>query len=231
MTKLLRILIPEVLIAFLPVIVYTITFNSLPKIITTHYSIMYGADSFAYKWSLSVLFVVLLGFIGLVIGQILVLFAKVFPRIVGGNNQEADLKVANFASVFLTILSSLIGILFLIFSLASIKLSAYLILRITMAILGIIDVFIGNFIPKIKKNYIVGIRLPSTLKNKQLWYMTHHFSGRLMMIGGIIQVIIGILIVIPNITAIVMQLSLYPVMILIILFYSINHNKQHIKKE
>lgn len=47
-------------------------------------------------------------------------------------------------------------------------------------------VFIGIFLPKIKKNYFVGIRTPWTIHSEEVWDKTHKFSGKLFVIAGVV---------------------------------------------
>lgn len=45
--------------------------------------------------------------------------------------------------------------------------------------LAVIFAATGWFLPKIKKNYMIGIRLPWTLHSEVVWDKTHKFGGRL----------------------------------------------------
>ena len=45
---------------------------------------------------------------------------------------------------------------------------------------------IGNYLPKCKQNYTVGIKTPWTLNNEEVWNKTHKISGYLWVIGGFI---------------------------------------------
>lgn len=53
-------------------------------------------------------------------------------------------------------------------------------------ILGIIVMVIGNYMPKCKQNYTVGIKLPWTMNSEENWNKTHRLAGILWVIGGII---------------------------------------------
>ena len=46
-------------------------------------------------------------------------------------------------------------------------------------------IVLGNYMPKIRKNWIVGIRTPHTLMDEDVWYRTHRFAGFTVTIGGI----------------------------------------------
>ncbi len=43
---------------------------------------------------------------------------------------------------------------------------------------------VGNYLPKCKQNYTMGIRVPWTLDDPENWNKTHRFAGYLWMIGG-----------------------------------------------
>lgn len=51
-------------------------------------------------------------------------------------------------------------------------------------ILGIMFLVIGNYLPKCRHNYTIGIKLPWTLASEENWNATHRFSGKVWVIGG-----------------------------------------------
>jgi uncharacterized membrane protein len=48
---------------------------------------------------------------------------------------------------------------------------------------------LGNFMGKIRRNYMVGFRLPWTIDNEEVWNKTHRFGGKCMFAAGIILAI------------------------------------------
>lgn len=54
------------------------------------------------------------------------------------------------------------------------------------ALLGLIFVMMGNYMPKLKVNHTVGIRLPWTLQSEDNWHKTHRLAGKLWVLGGLI---------------------------------------------
>ena len=54
------------------------------------------------------------------------------------------------------------------------------------ALLGLIFVMMGNYMPKLKVNHTVGIRLPWTLQSEDNWHKTHRLAGKLWVVGGLI---------------------------------------------
>ncbi len=50
--------------------------------------------------------------------------------------------------------------------------------------LGFLLIIIGNFLPKLRRNHVAGIRVPWTLNDERVWDRTHRFAGGLVMLGG-----------------------------------------------
>lgn len=55
-----------------------------------------------------------------------------------------------------------------------------------MAFMGLLFVIIGNYLPKIKQNHYLGIKLPWTYASEENWNKTHRFGGKVWVVGGII---------------------------------------------
>lgn len=54
------------------------------------------------------------------------------------------------------------------------------------AIIGLMFLFIGNYLPKIKQNKTLGIKISWTLNNEENWNRTHRFAGKLWVAGGLV---------------------------------------------
>lgn len=53
-------------------------------------------------------------------------------------------------------------------------------------LLGLVFVIIGNYMPKCKQNYTLGIKLPWTLHDEENWNYTHRLAGKLWVVGGLL---------------------------------------------
>lgn len=53
---------------------------------------------------------------------------------------------------------------------------------LSVLLMGVIFVVIGNYLPKCKQNYTLGIKLPWTLADEENWNKTHR-NGRTVMAG------------------------------------------------
>lgn len=60
-------------------------------------------------------------------------------------------------------------------------------------IIGIVFVVIGNYMPRFKFNYFIGIRTPWTLSSEHVWTKTHQISGKLYVIGGFLLLLCSFL--------------------------------------
>ena len=57
--------------------------------------------------------------------------------------------------------------------------------------MGLLFMAIGNYLPKCKQNYTVGIKLPWTLHSEENWNRTHRLAGWLWVGGGLLCAVAG----------------------------------------
>ena len=57
-----------------------------------------------------------------------------------------------------------------------------------LCFVGILFIVIGNYLPKCKQNYTIGIKLPWTLNSEENWNKTHRFGGIVFVLFGLIQI-------------------------------------------
>ena len=58
---------------------------------------------------------------------------------------------------------------------------------------GILLLVIGNYLPKTKQSYTMGIRLPWTLQSEENWNRTHRLSGFLLVAAGAAFILLSLL--------------------------------------
>lgn len=51
---------------------------------------------------------------------------------------------------------------------------------------GLLMIFVGNMMPKIKQNFYFGIKTPWTLADEENWFKTHRLAGKTSVFGGIV---------------------------------------------
>ena len=57
--------------------------------------------------------------------------------------------------------------------------------QLVSAGIGALFCVLGNYMPRFKPNYFIGIRTPWTLASEQVWYQTHRLGGVLWFWGGL----------------------------------------------
>ena len=60
-------------------------------------------------------------------------------------------------------------------------------------IVGLLFVLIGNYLPKTKQSYTMGIRVRWTLESEENWNRTHRLAGFLWVIGGGLLILLALL--------------------------------------
>ena len=65
--------------------------------------------------------------------------------------------------------------------------------RLALLLLGIIFAMIGNYMPKCRQNYTIGIKIVWTLSDEENWNATHRLAGKLWMIGGLLLMLCAFL--------------------------------------
>jgi len=56
---------------------------------------------------------------------------------------------------------------------------------------GLVLAIVGNYLPKCKQSYTIGIKIPWTLSSEENWNRTHRFAGRIWVAGGLLLMLTG----------------------------------------
>lgn len=151
-----------------------IFYPSLPDQIPVHWNIKGEADNYMSKNIFSALLFPILA-LGIWALQLFIPFID--PR------KE---KYTQFDNVYRTIRVLVIGLFGYIYGM-TIANSLGASIQAGKAVPGGISmlfIFLGNLMGKIRQNYFVGIRLPWTLANQDVWNKTHRLTGKLLVAAG-----------------------------------------------
>lgn len=66
-------------------------------------------------------------------------------------------------------------------------------MMILPVMLGGLFVGIGNYLPKVKQNTTLGIKIYWTLHNEENWNKTHRFAGKCWVVGGVLMMLTAVL--------------------------------------
>lgn len=161
------------IIILLPAIAGLLMWNILPERIATHW----GADGEANGWSTRAFTIFGLPLIMLVFHWICILVTALDPK-----NKNQSNKVFSLIFWIMPIISlTMCGTVYAV-ALGN----ADMMDLAVRVLLGLMFVIIGNYMPKCRQNYTIGIKITWTLRNEENWNKTHRFAGRVWVIGGVI---------------------------------------------
>jgi len=160
-------------VCLLPLVLSVVLFNNLPEQIAIHFNNAGEADNYLPKAVAAFGLPILLAVINLYSH----FRVNKDPK---NENAAESLKVC---ARWLAPLLSVILVPVTLFIAMGVSLPIVLIAE---ALTGVVVVVCGNYLPKCKRNYTIGIKLPWTLDNENNWNRTHRFTGFVWVIGGII---------------------------------------------
>jgi uncharacterized membrane protein len=177
--KNLKVLIITSIIILLPMLAGVIIWNQLPDQVPMHWNFKGEVDDWGSKAFL-------------VYGMPLILLAAQWLCALG---TFADPKKANHSRKILHMLFWFMPILsILMFTLTyAVALGKDVRIEVVMPVfIGLVFAIIGNYLPKCKQNYTIGIKIPWTLSSEVNWNKTHRFAGWLWTFSGIAIMLSGI---------------------------------------
>ena len=164
------------IITLIPIIIGIILWSRLPEQIPTHF----GMDGTPNGWSSK-------GFT--VFGLPLFLLGV---HLLGIGITSQDPKYENMSDKLFTLMLWICPMVSLILVVSCYTSALGYEMNITkyvMVVMGILFVLIGNYLPKCKQNYTMGIKLPWTLADEENWNKTHRLAGFIWVAGGVVIVI------------------------------------------
>ena len=176
--KNLKVLITTSLLTVLPILVGLILWDRLPEQIPTHWNAAGDVDGWSSKPFA-------------VFGLPLIMVAAQWLCTLG---TLSDPKKSNHSDKVLHLVFWIIPLLSLVlnaFTYAT-ALGKEVPVEVVMPVLiGLIFTIIGNYLPKCKQNYTIGIKIPWTLNSEENWNRTHRFAGWLWTFCGIAVMLTG----------------------------------------
>ncbi len=164
------------IITLLPALVGILLWDKLPDTMATHFGLNNEANGFSSKtFAVFVLPLILLGL-------------HLFCAIVTANDprkQNISQKMYNLVLWITPVISIIVTAVTYPYNLG-IKMD---ISWFANLFVGLLFVIIGNYLPKARQNYTIGIKLPWTLANEENWNKTHRLGGIIWMIAGIILIL------------------------------------------
>ena len=190
------------LICLLPIIVGALVYKRLPEMIATHFDLNGNPDG----WSSRAFAVFGLPAILLAVNLLLPFMLRADPK-----HENMSGALVNITIWTIPVLSLLCSGLTLGRALGyDVRIE-----RVLPVFMGVLFILIGNYLPKTKQSYTMGIKLPWTLASEENWNRTHRLAGFLWVLGGIYFIVVSF--IGWSVTAFVIPLA---VMVLVPMVYS-----------
>lgn len=161
-----------IVLGILPLVVTLILLPSLPEKMPVHYGFYGNVDRFGSKYE-NLIFPILIIF--------LALFLLLYSHSKKNVTKNKSFNIIGFSIICLSNLFIFISL----YNCFSPKI--YNTTNLTNAALCLFFIICGNFLPKLRKNGFLGIRVSWTLKNETVWNKTHRLGGFIWVVGGCIM--------------------------------------------
>jgi uncharacterized membrane protein len=60
--------------------------------------------------------------------------------------------------------------------------------RASFVLIGLVFIVLGNFLPRVRSNWWIGVRTPWTLENDRVWRETHRLAGWTFVAAGVVSI-------------------------------------------
>ena len=166
------------LICLLPIIVGALVYKRLPEMIATHFDLNGNPNG----WSSRAFAVFGLPAILLAVNLLLPFMLRADPK-----HENMSGALVNITIWTIPVLSLLCSGLTLGRALGyDVRIE-----RVLPVFMGVLFILIGNYLPKTKQSYTMGIKLPWTLASEENWNRTHRLAGFLWVLGGIYFIVVS----------------------------------------
>ena len=176
--KNLKLLILTSILTLLPILAGVVLWNQLPEQMPTHWNAAGDVDG----WSSKPFAVFGLPLILVAAQWLCVLATTTDPK-----RQNHSEKIYHLVFWIMPVLSIVLHAVTYL-TVLGVGVRIEMVMPIFM---GLLFVIIGNYLPKCKQSYTIGIKIPWTLNNEENWNKTHRLAGWVWVIGGIAIMLTG----------------------------------------
>lgn len=171
-----RSFIIQLAVCLIPFIIGAVFYSKMPDQVATHFDFNFQPDDYSSReFALFGIPAVMVGLFILCAGLL-----EVDPK-----KRGMDGRLKSITRWVIPILSVFIQCVTISFALnSSVNLT-----RFIPVLIGILFVLMGNYLPKCRQNYTMGIKLPWTLNSEENWDRTHRFGGRMFVVSGLCMMV------------------------------------------
>ncbi len=168
------------LLCLVPIIIGVFLYGSLPDQIPTHWDINGNVDDYSSK---------AFALFGLPLFMFFIDLLTKFLIINDPKKRGHNSKLLSFYKYMLPILTTLIFAL-QILEIQGLTSDRIVIMGVYLFI-GVMFIIIGNYLPKVKQNYVLGVKTSWALNDEDNWNKTHRIAGPVMVISGFIYILLA----------------------------------------
>ena len=177
------------LLAFLPLVVTLAVLPALPDTIPAHFNAAGEVDRWGGKHELLIFPRITIGF-AIILAQVMRFAAR---QEGGGTNNERILGLTTVLSLVLFDAMALYFLWIAFTQTESLNDLPVDVNQLTMGILGVMLIILGNVMPKARRNGILGLRTSFSQKSDDAWKISQRIGGAGLMITGVVMVIAAVL--------------------------------------
>lgn len=203
------------LVILLPILVGVLLWDKLPEQVPFHWDINGQVDRYASKTEA----VFIIPVIMLVLQWLCTLLSQLDPK--GKNHNEKTMWLVLW---IIPVLNLFLHVMVWLAALGR-EINMAVIMPLFM---GALFVIVGNYLPKCRQSYTVGIKLPWTLHDEDNWNATHRLAGKLWVAGGLLCMPCALL---SGVWAFIVMMSILVVMCAVPTVYSYRYYKNNQKDE
>lgn len=168
-------------ISLLSLIGQALIYPQLPETIATHFDSQGNANGYGPKTT-----IFLLGLLPPALCLLFWFLPKIDPKYQNYSKHE---KVYSLMAVLTTLFMILINWVMVFKAMDAPLPVEYLV----PCLIGILFIILGNFLPRVRPNYFLGIRTPWALDNEFVWKKTHKFGGIIFCAMGAVMILFPLL--------------------------------------
>jgi len=167
-----------VLLAFTLIGIFMV-YGKLPATVPIHWNYNGEVDNYGPKSTFWIIYLAMIG-----TNILMVVISKIDPK---KDNYKQFRRSFDIFRLILTLFLIIILVITISVSLGNKKID---IKTVIPALVGILFAIIGNYMPKFKHNYTMGIKTPWTLASENVWYKTHRMAAPVWVVGGVLLALI-----------------------------------------
>lgn len=196
------------LLALLPLVLVAVFYSRLPDQVPMHWGFDGEINRYGSKNELW-----LIGALGPLFALLFQFLPRLDPK---RRNYE---KFQTYYEAFSLVLVAFIAVMMGVALLESFRPGSLSMGRVVSALVGLLFLFVGNLMGKVKPNFFMGIRNPWTLSDPDVWNRAHRLGGGLFFLTGLVTVVSAILLPEPVTFAVLMAGTLLTALIPTVMSY------------